>query len=180
MYGIVNQAVKGLVKENFGEESWQKIVAASGIESDIFLSNESYDDSTTYQLAGAAAEVLEISVPQVLQALGEYWILRTGLSNYGELLKSGGGNLREFIINLPNFHSRVMLMYPKVTPPEFKVTDETERSVNLHYYSTREGLADFVVGLIHGLGKLFETPVEVKLLESRAEGSDHEVFQVNW
>ena len=72
------------------------------------MSNESYDDSVTFNLAGAASEVLGISVSEVLVAFGEYWVLRTGQEKYGALLKAGGSNFSEFMINLPNFHSRVM------------------------------------------------------------------------
>ncbi|MFV8360439.1 heme NO-binding domain-containing protein [Flavobacterium sp. LS1P3] len=32
-----------------------------------------------------------------------------------------------------------MFIYPKLTPPEFKVTDVPENSLNIHYFSKREG-----------------------------------------
>ena len=180
MYGIINQAVQGLVTEKSGEDIWLKVKEKSNIKVDSFLSNESYSDSITYQLAQAAADVLNISLSEVLMTFGEYWVLGTGQRNYGPLLKTGGGTLKDFLVNLPNFHSRVMLMYPKITPPEFKISHIEERSVNLHYYSQREGLADFVVGIMHGLGKLFETIVTVELIQSRSEGFDHEILCVRW
>lgn len=180
MYGIVNQAIQGLVQENFGNESWEKIKAKAGIEVQSFLNNQSYDDSITYQLAGAAAEVLEMEVGQVLHAFGEYWILKTGLNNYGALLKSGGNNLKEFLVNLPNFHSRIMLMYPNLTPPEFKIDEIEDNSVHVHYFSERAGLTDFMSGLLSGLGKMFETDVEVTLIEAKDQGNDHDVFKVVW
>jgi hypothetical protein len=34
-------------------------------------------------------------------------------------VNSGGINLKEFLVNLPVFHNRIMLIYPKLTP-EFK------------------------------------------------------------
>ncbi|NNC95624.1 MAG: heme NO-binding domain-containing protein [Chitinophagales bacterium] len=180
MYGIVNQAIQGLVTEQFGEDTWMEVKKRSNIDFNTFLSNESYDDSVTYQLAGATSEVLGISVDQVLEAFGEYWVLKTGQENYGSLLKAGGRSLKEFLVNLPNFHSRVMLMYPNLTPPEFRISHIEDRSLQLHYYSEREGLVGFVRGLIQGLGKMFDTTVETKLLQSRDDGSDHEVFYVEW
>lgn len=33
-----------------------------------------------------------------------------------------------------------------------------DKSLLLHYYTHREGLAHFVVGLVRGLGKMFKTP----------------------
>ena len=55
-----------------------------------------------------------------------------------------------------------------------------DNSLQLHYYSKREGLQEFVRGLIQGLGKYFETAVEIELLASRNEGDDHEIFLIKW
>ena len=60
MYGIVNKAIQGLVTEQFGEQVWNKVKESSGVNIDTFLSSESYPDETTYKLAGAASEVLNI------------------------------------------------------------------------------------------------------------------------
>lgn len=180
MYGIVNKAIQGLVTENFGEEAWEKIKETSGVQIDSFLSSEAYPDETTYKLAGAASEVLDIPLKQVLITFGEYWVLKTGKESYGALMDAGGSNLKEFLINLPSFHSRVMLIYPNLKPPEFKITHIQDKSLHLHYYSTRLGFEDFLVGLLQGLAKMFDTEIHVEMLESRANGFDHEIFSVAW
>lgn len=180
MYGIVNKAIQDLVTEQFGEQEWEMVKTRSGIDVDFFLSNEPYDDDITYKLAGAVAEVLGISVHEVLNIFGEYWILKTGKEKYGGLMAAGGNNLKEFLINLPIFHNRIMLMYPKLTPPEFKVSDIADASIHVHYYSKREGLQEFVRGLLSGLAKLYQTNVSIELLQTRDEGSTHEIFKVSW
>lgn len=180
MYGIVNKAIEDLVKKNFGEDQWEAIKQKSGVEVDYFLSNEPYDDNITYKLAGAASEVLDISVGQVLNAFGEWWVLKTGKEKYGGLMQAGGNNLQEFLINLPLFHNRIMLMYPKLTPPEFKVSDITNNSMHIHYHSKREGLQEFVRGLLSGLAKMYETEANIELIQSRDNGNTHEIFKVSW
>lgn len=180
MYGIVNKAIEDLVKENFGEEKWEAVKLRSGVDVDYFISNEPYDDDLTYKLAGAVSEEMNITVAQVLQAFGEWWILKTGKDKYGGLMAAGGNNLREFLVNLPLFHNRIMLIYPKLTPPEFKVSDLGENSLHIHYFSKREGLQEFVRGLLTGLGKMYNTPAHVELIQSRDDGSNHEIFKVSW
>ncbi|MBS1984782.1 MAG: heme NO-binding domain-containing protein [Bdellovibrionales bacterium] len=180
MYGLVNKAVEGLVCDKFGQETWEKIRAKAGIVEEHFISNESYPDDITYRLVGAAHEVTGLPVPAILSAFGEYWVLETAQKGYGHLLKAGGNNVGEFLRNLPNFHARIILMYPKLQPPKFKVSDATEKSLILHYISDRPGLADFVVGLVTGLGKLFATPVQVEHIAKKAEGADHDEFRVSW
>lgn len=180
MYGIVNKAIEDLVKENFGEDKWDAIKERSGVDVDFFISNEPYDDDITYKLAGAVSEEMNITVGAVLEAFGEWWVLRTSKEKYGGLMEAGGNGLREFLVNLPVFHNRVMLIYPKLTPPEFKVSDATENSINVHYFSKRVGLQDFVRGLLSGLGKMYNTPAIVELIQSRDDGFDHEIFKVSW
>lgn len=180
MYGIVNKAIEDLIVSNFGEDKWIEIKERSGVDIDFFISNEPYDDEITFKLAIAAGEVMNLSVGQVLEAFGEWWVMKTSKEKYGGLMQAGGTSLKEFLHNLPVFHNRVMLIYPKLTPPEFRVSDSTDNSIHVHYYSKREGLQEFVRGLMVGLGKMYETPVQVDLIQSRAEGSTHEVFKVSW
>lgn len=180
MYGIVNKAIQDLVITNFGEDKWEDIRERSGIEEDFFISSEPYDDDITYKLAGAVSEEMNMSVNDVLIAFGEWWVMKTTKEKYAGLMESGGSTLKEFLTNLPLFHNRVMLIYPKLTPPEFKVSEVSEKSLNLHYFSKREGLQDFVRGLIQGLGKMFNTPVDIELLQTRDHGDNHEVFKVSW
>jgi hypothetical protein len=180
MYGIVNKAIHGLIIENHGRETWEKIKAHAGIDTDFFLSNEAYPDEITYKLAASSAAVLNISVEDVLTSFGEYWVLNTGKKSYGDLMMAGGNSLKEFLINLPGFHSRVMLIYPNLTPPEFKVNVLSENSVQLHYFSQRTGLTHFVYGLVSGLGKLYRVSVTIEIIEQKEKGHSHDVFLVEW
>lgn len=180
MYGIVNRAIEDLVRENFGDDKWELVKAESKVDVDLFLSNEPYDDSYTYQLAIAASKVLELPLSDVLFAFGEYWVLKTGKMKYGHLMEAGGANLQEFLVNLPNFHNRIMLLFPKLMPPEFQITDETPNSLHVHYFSMRAGLADFVKGLLSGLAKMYGVQTTIELIASRDLGHSHEIFKVSW
>lgn len=180
MYGMVNRAVQDMVCSMHGEEMWEKIKGRAGVDVDVFLSNESYSDDLTYKLVAAASELSGAPPEQILEAFGKHWVLKTAREGYGELMKAGGKNLREFLVNLPNFHTRVVMIYPKLQPPRFEVSDEQERSLHLHYHTHRPGLVPFVLGLIEGLGEMFSTPARAKLLKSREQGADHDEFLVEW
>jgi hypothetical protein len=111
---------------------------------------------------------------------GEWWILETTNRKYKGLLQSGGKNLKEFLINLPKFHSHLMLLYPKLTPPEFSISDIQESSLNVHYFSKRDGLKDFVKGLLSGLGKLYETPISISELNASLNSNNQAILNVTW
>lgn len=180
MYGMVNKAIEDLVVSNFGADKWQAIKEKAGVEEDVFLSNESYPDKMTYDLVGAASETLGIEARDVLITFGEHWVLKTAREGYGAMLEANGKTLPEFLINLPSFHTRVAMIFPNLQPPRFNCTEVQENSLLLHYHSHRPGLTDFVVGLLQGLGKMFNTPAQIEITERKADGADHDVFLVSW
>jgi Haem-NO-binding len=180
MYGLVNKAVEELVVTNFGEDHWEAIKLKAGVDVDAFISNEGYPDEMTYALVGAASEVLGLPAEQILIAFGEHWVLKTAAHSYGPMMKSGGKSLKEFLVNLPNFHTRVQMIFPELQPPRFECSEVTENSLNLHYHTHRPGLTTFVIGLVQGLGKLYGTPATAVARQTKAEGADHDIFAVQW
>jgi len=180
MYGMVNKAVEDMVCLHHGAEVWEQIKAKAGVDVELFIGSEPYPDEITYKLVSAGSAVLNLSPEKILEAFGEHWVLHTAQEGYGGLMRAAGKSLPEFLANLPNFHTRVEMIFPKLQPPRFKTSDITPRSLKLHYFTKRPGLAPFVVGLIQGLGKKFQTPVQAQLVESKAQGADHDVFLIEW
>ncbi len=180
MYGMVNKAIEEMVCKHHGEQAWEQIKERAGVDVPMFVSNEGYEDAITYQLVTAASELTGAPASQILEAFGEHWILHTAREGYGDLMDAGGDSLPQFLKNLPNFHTRVIMMFPNLQPPQFEVTESTDRSLHLHYRTHRPGLESFVVGLLKGLGKMFQTPVQARLIKSRGDGADHDVFFVEW
>jgi hypothetical protein len=180
MFGIVNKAIEHLVITNFGEDKWDTVKKISGVEHDFFISNEPYDDQVTFKLAQAIAQEMNMSLEDVFISFGQWWVVKTTQDKYGDLMQSGGNNLRDFLLNLPLFHNRVMLLYPKLTPPEFRISHLTDSSLHLHYISQRQGLKAFVIGLIQGLGIIFKTQISIEHIESGHEGQAYEIFKLSW
>lgn len=180
MYGLVNRAFEELIIHKYGAHKWSEVREKAKVEIDAFISNEPYPDEVTYKLIDVAHETLGVGSDDLIREFGVWFVVRTAKENYGLLLGAAGATLKEFLINLPHFHARVQLIYPKLQPPEFECTDIGETSLKLHYFTQRLGLVDFVVGLLSGLGELYGTPVTAVLLEEKAKGADHDVFAVSW
>ncbi|MFM8681649.1 MAG: heme NO-binding domain-containing protein [Alphaproteobacteria bacterium] len=177
---MINGAMEEMVRMHHGDEAWARIRARAGIDVEVFMSTEAYPDDMTYRLVGAASEELGASRDDVLVAFGEHWITYTASEGYGGLLAANGATLPEFLAELPNFHARVAMIFPALQPPRFACSDVAETSLRLHYWTRREGLAPFVVGLVRGLGRRCGTELEVRLVEARDAGADHDVFEVRW
>jgi hypothetical protein len=180
MYGIVNVALEEMVIDNYGRDKWDEALLKSGTGITHFEADILYDDEVTYLLIASVAEVLEIHIHKVMNLFGEWWILKVGKGKHARLMASGGDSLKEFLINLPTFHSKVILIYVEMFAPQFTVSDVEANSLVIHYYSNRRSLTEFVRGLLLGLGKMFNVPVSVIIVSSRNEGADHDTFRVSW
>ena len=180
MYGLVNRAVQDLICERFGAETWECIKQRAGVDVDVFISMDGYPDDVTYKLVGAASEELETPAAHLLEAFGEYWTLYTAREGYGELLRMGGDSFQAFLENLHDLHTHIALSFPHLQPPSFWLTDLTDDSARLHYQSQRTGLAPMVVGLVKGLGRMFDTPVVVEHVRRREDGADHDEFVIRY
>jgi len=180
MYGLVNKAIEEMVCSYYGEDTWQKIKQKAEIEIEAFVSMEGYPDDVTHRLVKAASEVLDLSPSEVMEAFGEYWVQYTAKEGYGEMMDMGGDDLREFLENLDDLHTRVGVIFPKLSPPSFACTNETQDSLILHYHSHRQGLAPMVIGLVEGLGKRFDTEVDVTQTQTRDEGANHDEFSIKY
>lgn len=172
MYGLVNLAIQELVCTTAGEAKWQEIRTRAGVSMEVFSRMSSYDDDVTYRLVAAASEVLQIPADEVISSFGEFWVLYTGRNGYGEMFTMAGNNLKAFLANLDNMHTRIGLNFPSLQPPSFQIEDEDDGRVRLHYFSDRQGLCPMIFGLLKGLGQLFKTSVEIEHPICKRQGED--------
>jgi hypothetical protein len=179
MYGIVNKAIEAMVKQEHGATVWQAILDQAGFQTPYFVGNQSYPDQLTYDLVAAASHILHAQPETVLETFGVYWATHTAVEQYPELMESGGGNLREFLYNLPNFHTQITLMLPELRPPNFHC-EEHEKGVLLHYYSPREGLTPFLLGIVKGLGQVFDEAIQIEQIAFKGSDIDHDLFLITW
>lgn len=159
MYGLVNRAIQQMVASHHGEDVWQRIKARADLQDlDFFSTYQAYPDDVTHRLVAAATQELGLSGDQIMQAFGEYWITYTASEGYEQLLESTGETLPEFLDQLDNLHARAAIAFPELQPPSFRCQHSADASMQLEYRSKRRGLAPMVTGLLHGLGKRFQTP----------------------
>lgn len=164
MYGLVNRAIEGLVRQQFGDDAWAKICVRAEIERPSFVAMETYDDAITYGLVAAASEELGLEPSEVLEAFGEFWTSYTIEEGYGDLLSMMGNTLDEFLDNLDTMHARIGGTMPELVPPSFEREPQEDGSSILHYRSPREGLAPMVIGLVKGLAKRYGVKIDVQHL----------------
>ena len=173
MYGLVNAAVHDLVVSKFGEQTWAQIKNRAGLSVETFSRMDQYPDEIPYRMVGAASEVLGISTDDVMRAFGEHWVLYTGREGYAAMFDMAGSSLRDFLFNLDALHTRVGENFTNLAPPSFRFDTLNERTLRMHYHSTRKGFCPLVAGLVAGLAARFVTQVDLEHPVCSRQGAEH-------
>ncbi len=133
MYGMINKAIRTLVTREAGEEVWEQVLIASGIDEDVYEDLESYDDSVTFSLVGAVSETLDIPAGDVLEMFGVYWATDVAPKGYGEYYNAFGDDFESFVSGLDEMHVRISEMLPSLSPPSFDIEKLGENHFKVHY-----------------------------------------------
>lgn len=180
MYATINKAIEELVVEQYGRQRWDSLINAAGIRVGISLSTDRYNEAFTNQLTEAVAVELNTTPEEIMMQVGEWWLLQTSRQKFGSLIKTIGGSVKEFLLNLPGFQTRLLLICPQLDTPEFRVSRIEDHSIYLQCLTSHQGLRPFLKGLIYGLGKFYQTPVTIDLVASEERLSEHDEFKISW
>jgi len=178
MYGLVNRAIEGLIRDRFGDDTWEQILDEANVEEDGFVSLDQYPDHITYDLVGAASKVLDTPAEVLLRAFGTYWTCYVGQQGYGPMMSLDNQSLGQFLSQLDALHTRLAIQMPQLRPPSFTVEHPEPHIHIVHYHSERQGLGPMVVGLLEGLLELKGLTGDVTWLEKKGPGADHDIFRV--
>ncbi|KAK3576872.1 hypothetical protein CHS0354_012926 [Potamilus streckersoni] len=131
-----------------------------------FLARLIYDDELTYDLVGAASEVLGKPASKILEMFGVYFFEFCQVSGYGTILNVLGGTTRDFLQNLDALHDHLATIYPGMRAPSFRCTErEDDGALILHYYSERPGLENIVIGIVKAVARIVHrSEVQVEVL----------------
>jgi hypothetical protein len=155
-----------MVKEKFGEDKWHEILKLSGIDTtenySKFMRGMDIEDSKVFDVIKSTCRVLQINLEQAADAFGEYWTCvyapKIYKSYYGKY-----HNARDFIMGMDYIHAEVTRNIENAHPPRFDIEELDNNRIKVHYKSQRK-MIDFYIGLAKGIGKYFNTPIEVKKL----------------
>lgn len=180
MYGLVNQAMEDMIRQEWGQSAWDSIKQSAGVEEGRFVSMRAYPDHITYDLVQAASQHSQESLPSLLEAFGKHWIAYTMKNGYGDMMDMWGSDLTTLLQNLDQMHARIGSSHSDFQPPSFVCHVQEDGSLLLEYHSQRPSLSHFVMGLILGLGEKFGTPVTVAQEQDKASGAPHDLFSITF
>ena len=178
MYGIVNKAIKGLIIDEFGKSTWTKVKEEANLDVEVFQSTQDYDDGITYDLVNVSSRILNIPKEELFFKYGKYWIVKVATEKYGSIINASAHDFEHFISDIPNFHTRLLLLYPDIEAPEIEVI-MGDKKILFEYHSDRIDFSSFILGALHGIGELFKKGLTVNLTEC-SKRKKLLTFEITW
>ena len=100
---------------------------------------------------------------ELMEQFGKKFFEHCNSSGWKKILPCLGGNLKDFLSGLDNLHEQLLVRYPGMQAPSFRVDSKQGSDVlTVFYYSIRDGLRYMVVGMIKAAAKqLYQSEVDV-------------------
>jgi len=163
MKGVIVLALKEMVGKKFGPKKWEDALKKAGIDKEpLILPISDVDDRVVLKIVNSLCEVLNISLSQVGDAFGDYWINVYSQRMYYAYYV-GCKTAKEFLLKMDSVHVATTKSIPNAHPPRFEYEWKDEKTLIMKYKSQR-GLIDFMVGLIKAVGKFYREDLKVTKL----------------
>lgn len=177
MKGIVFDLLEKAVTEAYGEDTWDALLASSGVHG-AYTSLGSYPDSDLFALVDAASGALKVPPEDVVRWFGRKALPELAARYPGFFTPHS--DARSFVLTLNDIiHPEVRKLYPQASVPDF-VFDATRPGALRMTYASPKRLCHFAEGLLLGTGDHFHERVEVAQPECMHKGAARCVIDVSF
>ena len=175
MKGIVFNLLEELVGREFGEDAWDDLLDAAGVDG-AYTSLGSYPDSDAEKLVAAATHALGIPPAGVLRWFGQQ-AMPVLAERYPGFFR-GHASVRSFLLTLNSIiHPEVRKIYPGADVPVFDFDDAPDGALIMGYASARK-LCALAQGFVEGAAGHFGETITFEHLACMHKGDPKCVFRV--
>ncbi len=159
MKGIVFNLLEKAVSEQYGEDTWDKLLEAAGSEG-VYTSLGSYPDAEILKIVQAASTALNLPANDILRWFGQK-ALPMLAQQYPDFFKPHT-TTKPFLLTLNNIiHPEVRKLYPAAEVPDFDFSSPNPAQLIMGYSSSRKFCA-FAEGLIQGAAAHFNEKIDIQ------------------
>ncbi|KAF7626010.1 Guanylate cyclase domain-containing protein [Meloidogyne graminicola] len=125
----------------FGEEFWKEAMHKAGFESGKEnIINHHYPDSDTYKIVDSVSTLAKIPREEIWEMYGAFLIEYTMETGWDQMLRAMSQNLK--VVYKANLRG-----------PSFRCEENLDKTITLHYFTSRSGLYPIVKGVIREVAR---------------------------
>jgi predicted Ser/Thr protein kinase len=159
MQGLIFLQLQKFAQRQGGAALWERLVREAGVPRKAYAPVRNYPDDELTALVGAANRALNLPVPAILEAFGEF--LAPELLRLYERLIDPRWKTLDLLENTDKImHSAVRVGNPGAKPPVLECIRTTENDLHIIYTSGRE-MCSLAKGIIRGLARHYDETITV-------------------
>ncbi|PYI89760.1 MAG: heme NO-binding protein [Verrucomicrobia bacterium] len=177
MKGIIFNLLQEIVEQEYGEKTWDALLAAAKLEG-AYTSLGSYPDADLMKLVAAASAALGQPPDDIVRWVGRKAVPLLA-AKYPKFFQPHHST-RSFVLTLNQIiHPEVRKLYPGADVPEFDFGTSSDEVLLMGYQSPRR-LCAFAEGLIEGAADHYGERVDFEHLKCMKRGDPKCVFRISF
>lgn len=168
--------MKDYVVKERGQEAWDDICREAGLDHQIYLTVDTYDDGELLRLASAAANLTGEPIPDLLESYGRFTASRL-LETYQNVIEEEWGALELLANAEEHVHATLRTYNSNIDPPELVCRRDDDSQITVFYHSDRR-LCFVARGLIHGIADHYDERLDISEEICMHDGANYCKFVV--
>ncbi|CAH8458274.1 unnamed protein product [Schistosoma bovis] len=174
MYGILFEILRNYVDETFGPSTWEAAVQIVNGQQLEIQTNRNYSTRLLTRIISTLCEFIGLPEEDIYYEFGIKSVDYLSNNGFQSLLQVLGKNYIDFLHNVNEMHEYLHYSYPKIKPPNIKVTSINHNVITLVYSSVREEFAHYLRSQLIYIAKLyFQLDVSAKLVDKKKQAASH-------
>lgn len=175
MKGVVFNLLEQIVTRDYGENVWDDVLDAAGLEG-AYTSLGSYGDGELTRLVDSASAALQIPPDEIVRWLGRNALPLFAISHPAFFERHC--TARTFVLTLNDIiHPEVRKLYPGADVPVFEFASAPNGDLVMGYRSPRK-MCTFAEGLLEGAGEHFGERLVIEQPRCMKRGDERCVIEI--
>lgn len=163
MISVILKCLEETIISHHGLENWGRVLDDAGVSRDVkFVPSIEVDDVTMSKIFKSVCNVLQLSIEEVTDAYGDYWVNVYTQKIYGPFYE-GRYSISKFFRYLDGIHDSLERTLPGTIPQRF-MWKWLDQQTLVFGDQIRSELVELIIALAKGVGKYSGEQVEVKVL----------------
>lgn len=151
MQGLINRAIQSFVCHTYGNECWQAVCCAAGVDAQSFAALLDDAPGRTAAVLAALSARTGRERADLLEDLGTYLVAHPSMERLRRLMRFGGETYGEFLQSLDDLAERARLAVPDLTLPELELQEDASGAYTLICGPGLPGYGEVMVGLLRAM-----------------------------
>lgn len=151
MHGLICKSLEVFIRDQHGDNVWDRVVAASGAPVTRFESLRRYDDEMMQEVFVQVFKALNTTNTAVWEDLGHWLCVHPPLEPVRRLIRFSGTGFVDLLYSVGDFHDRTRIALPGLDVPRFRIEEPRPNEFEIHSTWHLEGSSAFLTGVLRAM-----------------------------